>query len=73
MKNITKNKLILLFENWSGEKAIKITELPPSGSYREYCRIKSENKTVMGVYNADKKENKAFLTFTNHFNSKGLA
>lgn len=73
MKNNTKQALIDLFEKWAGENYKEFTELPPSGSYREYYRITSENNSVIGVYNSDKKENIAFLTFTDHFYAKGLA
>lgn len=65
-------KLKVLFENWSGSKAKKIEMLPPSGSYREYYRIYSPQKTVIGSFNADLKENIAFITFSKHFFSKGL-
>ncbi len=46
--------------------------LPPSGSYREYCRLENSHRSVIGAYNADVKENTAFLSFTNHFRQKGL-
>jgi len=46
--------------------------LPPSGSYREYCRLKNDKRTVIGAFNTDVKENTAFITFTNHFRSKKL-
>ncbi|MCX6150835.1 MAG: phosphotransferase [Ignavibacteriales bacterium] len=65
-------KLIILFEKWSGEKSLNITALPLSGSAREYYRITGRNKTAIGVFNSDKKENIAFLTFSKHFFSKGL-
>ena len=61
-----------LFNAWSGEPAISFVELPPSGSYREYCRITGEHATAIGVFNADHKENVAFLEFTKHFRQKGL-
>jgi len=61
-----------IFERWSGEKAGRISTLPSSGSYREYYRITGKNKIAIGVFNADKKENIAFLTFTKHFFNKGL-
>ncbi len=70
---IDKEQLLTgLFHSWSGEKPAGITALPQSGSYREYYRIKSQNKTALGVYNSDKKENTAFISFTNHFKSVGL-
>jgi len=46
--------------------------LPPSGSYREYCRLKNSHWSVIGAFNADIKENTAFLSFTNHFRKKDL-
>ncbi len=46
--------------------------LPGSGSYREYCRLTSSKRSVIGAFNADVKENTAFLTFTNHFEKCGL-
>jgi len=66
-------RLIELFENWAKEKHTEFYALPPSGSYREYYRLKSKSKNAIGVYNSDKKENVAFLTFSKHFKSHGLA
>ncbi|MCW3804733.1 RapZ C-terminal domain-containing protein [Plebeiibacterium marinum] len=71
--NIEKQQLIMkMFTQWSGEKVESMTMLPPSGSYREYVRIEGGGKSALGVYNADEKENKAFVEFTKHFLSKGL-
>jgi aminoglycoside/choline kinase family phosphotransferase len=61
-----------LFEDWSKEKPASITALPGSGSYRRYYRITGETKTAMGVYNADLKENLAFLSFTKSFHNAGF-
>jgi len=68
----TKTLLIKMFEEWSGEEARSWVMLPPSGSYREYYRIAGRTKSAMGVYNADQKENDAFLSFSDHFKSKNL-
>ena len=46
--------------------------LPASGSYREYCRLINSNRTVIGAYNSDIKENTAFLSFTSHFLKNNL-
>ncbi|MBU1012748.1 MAG: phosphotransferase [Bacteroidetes bacterium] len=62
-----KNKLIRLFEDWSKEKASSIIQLDPSGSERNYFRIKSANKVALGVYHVDEKENKAFISFSETF------
>jgi aminoglycoside/choline kinase family phosphotransferase len=65
-------QLILLFEKWAGEKALKITPLAQSGSDRKYYRMHSETKTALGVYNSDTKENLAFVEFSKHFLSQGM-
>ncbi len=63
----TQQHLLSLFENWAGEKVKNITLLPSSGSYRLYYRINGKTKRCLGVYNLDKKENQAFVAFSEHF------
>jgi aminoglycoside/choline kinase family phosphotransferase len=72
MKNY---QLILtkLFEEWSGEEPQKMDSLAQAGSDRRYFRIHGASKTAIGTYNADFKENRAFIRFTQHFWKKGLA
>ncbi|MFH1319301.1 MAG: RNase adapter RapZ [Bacteroidota bacterium] len=65
--------LIKIFENRTGEKVVNISPLPQSGSYRKYYRITGKNKKAIGVFNDDKKENIAFLSFTKHFLEQGLS
>ncbi|RKE04264.1 RapZ C-terminal domain-containing protein [Marinifilum flexuosum] len=72
MKQETKNALIRLFEKWAGDKVVETELLPQSGSYREYIRIIGEKRTVLGAFNADLKENHAFISFSKHFLSKNL-
>ncbi len=67
------NSIIKLFEDWSGERVHDITPLPLSGSNRDYYRITGETRRAIGVYNPDKKENQAFLSFSGFFHSVGLA
>ncbi len=67
-----RKQLISLFENWAQEAVIKVTPLAQSGSDRKYYRLYSENKTALGVYNNDAKENLAFIEFTKHFDKQGL-
>jgi aminoglycoside/choline kinase family phosphotransferase len=62
-----------LFERQFNEKASEILIIPQSGSYREYYRLIGNNKTAVGVFNEDIKENTAFLSFTKHFFTSGLA
>ncbi|HBF88053.1 MAG TPA: phosphotransferase enzyme family protein [Bacteroidales bacterium] len=69
---VIKENLIKLFEEWSDEKIIHVSELPQHGSYRQYFRLHSKTKNVIGVYNADIKENDAFLDFSDKFFFLGL-
>lgn len=47
--------------------------LPQSGSRRRYYRIYlSDNKTIIGAYNEDITENKAFFAYTDFFHEKNL-
>lgn len=62
-----------LFESWAGEEAGEVIPLQPSGSYREYFRIKGLTRQAIGVYHANQQENRAFLSFTKHFLSEGVA
>jgi aminoglycoside/choline kinase family phosphotransferase len=62
-----------LFLSYIRETPGAIIPLPGSGSYRSYCRIfRKDGSTVIGVSNADKKENLAFTAFSRHFRSCGL-
>ena len=72
MKTSDEDELIQLFEQHFNGLADSLELLPPSGSYREYCRIQNYGRSAIGVFNADVKENAAFFSFTNHFLDKGL-
>ncbi|WP_321280906.1 phosphotransferase [Marinifilum fragile] len=72
MKQEIENALIRLFENWAQDKVVETELLPQSGSYREYIRIIGKKRIVLGAYNADLKENHAFISFSKHFLSKNL-
>ncbi|TAK48112.1 MAG: phosphotransferase enzyme family protein [Saprospiraceae bacterium] len=61
-----------LFEQWAGERPSLVLPLAPSASPRIYYRLSSAEKTAIGAYNTDRKENAAFLAFSKHFKSKGL-
>lgn len=69
---IYQKKLIELFEKWEKEKSISFTPLPESGSNRKYFRITSKNKSAIGVFNPDKRENQAFIFLSKHFIKSGL-
>ena len=72
MRQEIKNALIRLYENWADDKVVETELLPQSGSYREYIRLIGEKRTVLGAYNADKKENNAFVSFSRHFAARKL-
>ena len=67
-----KDQLFNLFESHFKEEVTFFEQLPASGSYREYVRIKSVNHQVIGAYNQDIKENQAFLEFSAHFRNKNI-
>ncbi|MCQ2204728.1 MAG: phosphotransferase [Bacteroidales bacterium] len=67
------NILTELYHQWSGEWPNHYTELPPSGSSRRYFRISgNDGRTAIGVYNADRKENEAFLSFSRSLRQAGV-
>lgn len=68
----SEERLIKLFEDWGWEKAESIMPLPPTASNRKYYRIKSKNKSAIGVVNHDRRENIAFVNLTAHFTNKNL-
>jgi len=72
LKASEKNEIIQLFENQFNEKVESVEMLPASGSYREYCRVINEKRSIIGAYNSDVKENTAFLSFTSDFIKSGL-
>lgn len=61
-----------MFKAWSGYLPEEISMLPPSGSYRSYCRFKAGDKSALGAWNADARENEAFLSFTTSFYNQGI-
>lgn len=67
-----KDQLINLFESHFKEEVTFFEQLPASGSYREYARMKSAGHQVIGAYNQDIKENEAFLEFSAHFRNKNI-
>jgi aminoglycoside/choline kinase family phosphotransferase len=61
-----------LFESWQNQKPDSISPLPPSGSNRRYFRITYGDKSCIGAFNPDIRENLAFLTLSRHFDGLGL-
>jgi aminoglycoside/choline kinase family phosphotransferase len=71
MKN-EEEKIRELYRKWAGGEPGSMTFLPVSGSYRKYYRLQHGEETVIGVFNDDRKENEAFLSFTENFILHGL-
>lgn len=72
MEKAIKQAIEKLFVQWSNEPVKKLIALPESGSYRRYFRLTGETKTAIAVHNNDRKENIAFIKFSEHFKSKNL-
>lgn len=62
-----------LFTDHFNEKVSSFEPLAAHGSNREYFRIQSDSRSVIGVKNADMLENEAFIDFSRHFRAKGLS
>lgn len=67
------DQLKQLYKTWALIDPSTIESLPLSGSDRLYFRLTSANQVALGVYNPDKKENRAFINFTKHFLATGIS
>ncbi len=72
MEKAIKQAIEKLFVQWSNEPVKELIALPESGSYRRYFRLTGETKTAIAVHNNDRKENIAFIKFSEHFKNKNL-
>jgi aminoglycoside/choline kinase family phosphotransferase len=61
-----------LYRNWKGEEVQSLDVLPQSGSERRYFRLHGADKTVIGTYGANTRENETFIYFSGHFLEKGI-
>ena len=64
-------RIIELYREWRGVDPESITFLPVSGSYRKYFRIGKQD-SIIGVYNEDRTENDAFISFSETFRQFSL-
>lgn len=62
-----------LYVDATGKTPAQIEQLPESGSYRRYFRLYDDISSVIGVYNEDLKENRAFIHFANTFYDARMA
>ena len=67
-----KTRLQELYRQWFGEPAGGIVPVSADGSVRRYFRITGRELTVIGAFNPDRKENRAFLNLSGHFRRQGL-
>ncbi len=61
-----------LFARWHGSAPEETAALPPSGSSRQYFRLKAGDMSVVAAFNPDPRENRAFLKLTGYFLELGL-
>jgi aminoglycoside/choline kinase family phosphotransferase len=66
------NHLEELFQHHTGAKAQSAVELKAHGSDRKIFRMTEGESSLIGIYNADRAENIAFLTFSKHFRKWNL-
>ncbi|MDP4292748.1 MAG: phosphotransferase, partial [Bacteroidota bacterium] len=64
--------LINLFTKWAGCEPEQIKALPVTASNRRYYRMTAGNRSAIGSFNNDERENKAFIYLAHHFKSKDL-
>lgn len=62
-----------LFLKHFGVQAESVDPLRPHASNRRIFRLRGGSHTAIGILNPDFRENQAFIGFTRHFRSKGLA
>ena len=61
-----------LIDNELHETIVDIAAMPSSGSSRQYFRIKTDKRFVVGAYNVNVEENDAFFSFSKHFKDCNL-
>lgn len=66
------DNLRTLFAKWANEEGIDVQQLPQSGGYRQYYRLRGHQSQAIGVFSPDRKETEAFISFTKHFGQMGL-
>jgi len=65
-------KIWELYRKWADSEPESMTFLPGSGSYRKYYRLEGGQDSVIGVFNEDRKENDAFISFSRTFQQHEL-
>ena len=71
--NCTQEILSRLAQNISGQSVTAVVALPKSGSHRAYYRITlQDGSSLIGAFNDDVDENRAFFVYTRFFSAKGF-
>lgn len=66
-------KLVELFEQWSGKKPARVEQLAGQGSNRQYYRMfDDDGRSVIGVVGTSRDEDHAFVYLTRHFTKRQL-
>ena len=66
------DSLTALFERHFGHGAESLAPLRADGSARRIFRLSGAERPVIGIVNADRRENAAFIAFSRHFRKSGL-
>lgn len=72
MQGHAEQALRSLFNKHFGLFVEHAVPLPPSGSNRRYFRLQHGDISVIGAWNPDARENRAFLSLTRHFSAMGF-
>lgn len=65
-------QLSVLFLDYFKEPVDNVTAFPQTASGRRYFRMEGKTHTVIGAYGKDKKENRAFISYSNTFKKLDL-
>lgn len=72
MNNYIIETLKILFREYFSEDVIKIEDLKPGASDRTIFRLQSKSHNAVGVHNAHREENRAFIDFSKSFKESGF-
>jgi aminoglycoside/choline kinase family phosphotransferase len=72
MKTDITKKLSSLYRTHTGTEVIDVIPLPQGGSDRQYFRLTNRVQSIIGAYNPDVEENRAYFYLTKHFFNSGF-
>ncbi len=65
-------RIVALYKEFIGAEPAIVSPVPGSGSNRLYVRLGNGAETLIGAFNEDVKENRAFISFSRSFLAQGL-